>query len=945
MALSVLSLTSSDAFNQGNVDKDEEKIELKVEGSFSSRNYLVGEEFDVGNIKVSYNNEEITDYVIQLDDSITIYDGYVFESTGSYEVSIAALNQHKYTFEEKLLVSMNELHADSSKMKTIYLVGESFSSSGLVVYDKNNKNVTDYKLDYKEGHVFTRVMNTTLVITKDGYMSTSIPIRVNEPSALVLDVENVKTIYKVGETFSLEGLKVYDSYENEITDFTSSIEEGIILNNEGEFEVTISKGSYEDASFTIYVTSLNIMEVVEDENFKDEYAINETFDPSVYKVIDTSTNQVLSDYNFYLNSNLINENYYFEDLGTKKITIKKEGYLDIIFEINVVSARLLIQNMPSKVEYIVGESFSSSGLVVSDGARVISDYTLSIKDGTTFKYNDIKEVIVSKEGYRNATFEIKVNNEKGLFIKSKPTKSYYEVGDKFDPTGLIVVDNNTYQEITNYSLSISTNETLNDVGKHTVFVNVDNYPQASFEIEVINKINVGESRNIKLYCINDTHGAFTRNSEDKEAGMAYIGQYMLNKKNENSLILSMGDMWQGGIESNDTKGRIMVEAMNIASFDAMAIGNHEFDWGEEYLLKNQDYAAFPFLSSNIFYAGTNNLVDFATPSMIIDKGGIQIGIIGSARENMGSSIITSVAKNYDFPTPNSYIKEESNKLREAGCDIVILASHDEGMDGYDGEPTQFNDITQISSTSNQRYVDTMLFAHDHYRKNGQYNGVTYLESGCNGEYIGEVTINVTKTGENEYVVNDSSSSSRYFNAYSACTTANSEIANLVDKFDDVIRDASKVIYTFNNSYTSREFAVIVCQAMLWFMEKYNNVFDNKSIYLTSHNYGGIRSDVNKGEFTYSDLVAVCPFSNCLSLVKCTYSQMSYMSRSSALASYENPNGRVESDGYYYCGTISYVAEWTNSNKQSSWTSYTHYDEYIIGDVLYEYLVSNPSLGL
>lgn len=940
MALSILSLTSCDIFRVS----ENTKGTLKVEGSFSSMAYVVGEEFDIGTLNVlSSDGVQIIDYKIVLNDNLTIYDGYIFESTGTYEVKIEANSYEPYIFEEKLLVSSNELKADATNMKTDYVVGESFSSSGLVVYDKFDKVVSDYNLDYDEGHVFTKPMNTTLVISKNGYISTSINLKIVEESSLILDTSNVSLVYKVGDAFSLNGLIVTDSYDNVVSDYESSIEEGTILNEVGNFEVTISKHGYISASFIVQVTNLNIMSLQDE--YKNEYALNEAFDPSLYVVVDKNTNQVLSDYNFYLNSNLIDENYYFEDLGTKEITIKKEGYLDIIFEINVVSARLLIQNMPLKSEYTVGESFSSSGLTVSDGARVISDYTLSIKDGTTFKYNDTKEVIVSKEGYRNATFEIKVNNEKGLFIKSKPTKSYYEVGDKFDPTGLVVVDNNTYQKITNYSLSISTNDILNDVGKHTVFVNVDNYPQASFEIEVINKINVGGTRNIKLYCINDTHGAFTRNSEDKEAGMAYIGQYMLNKKDENSLVLSMGDMWQGGIESNDTKGRIMVEAMNIASFDAMAIGNHEFDWGEEYLLKNQDYAVFPFLSSNIFYAGTNNLVDFATPSMIVDKGGIQIGIIGSARENMGSSIITSVAKNYDFPTPNSYIKEESNILREAGCDIVILASHDEGMDGYNGEPTQFNDITQISSTSNQRYVDTMLFAHDHYRKNGQYNGVTYLESGCNGEYIGEVTINVTKTGENEYVVNDSSSSSRYFNAYSACTTANSEIANLVDKFDDVIRDASKVIYTFNNSYTSSEFAVIVCQAMLWFMEKYNNVFDNKSIYLTSHNYGGIRSDVNKGEFTYSDLVAVCPFSNCLSLVKCTASQMQYMSRSSALASYENPNGRVESDGYYYCGTISYVAEWTSGNGQSSWTSYTHYDEYIIGDVLYEYLVSNPSLGL
>ena len=72
-------------------------------------------------------------------------------------------------------------------------------------------------------------------------------------------------------------------------------------------------------------------------------------------------------------------------------------------------------------------------------------------------------------------------------------------------------------------------------------------------------------------------------------------------------------------------------------FVAMALGNHEYDWGEEYVEANAELAEFPFIAINIYDRDTNQLVDYCQPSVVVEAGDIQIGIIG-AMGNCYSSI-------------------------------------------------------------------------------------------------------------------------------------------------------------------------------------------------------------------------------------------------------------------------------------------------------------------
>ena len=287
--------------------------------------------------------------------------------------------------------------------------------------------------------------------------------------------------------------------------------------------------------------------------------------------------------------------------------------------------------MPTKTEYVVGETFDSTGLKVSDGFNEISDYTLSLENGALLRHSVEFKIEITKDDYRKTAFLINVKNVKGMKMKNSP-KVYYERGDKFTLDGLSLVDNNSLSQILMFNSSIKEGETLNSVGIFDVTLSSNNYPDLTYQIEVSEPLALGETTTFDIYSINDTHGSFVRNDENLEAGISYIADYFLERKSGNNLYLSAGDMWQGGIESNSTKGIIMSEAMNIMGIEAMSIGNHEFDWGVEEIENNLKVMEFPLLGCNIFYKNTNTLVDFLEPYTIIDKNNIKIGIIGGVME-------------------------------------------------------------------------------------------------------------------------------------------------------------------------------------------------------------------------------------------------------------------------------------------------------------------------
>ncbi len=609
----------------------------------------------------------------------------------------------------------------------------------------------------------------------------------------------------------------------------------------------------------------------------------------------------------------------------KSVEVSKSGFKSTSYLIDVYDLPALeISSLP-KTKYRVGDTFSLEGLIVTCGNEVIEDYTSSITDGTTLTKGGYHQVVISKTGYFPTNFRISVDGALSLKIKRLPTNIIYNQGDSFSTSGLEVVDQDN-QPVTDYTLSINNGNKLKYASDEIpITVSKELYQSAKFNITVnpVTNTDIVDIRNLTIYYVNDTHGSFIRqekaNSYQNEAGMAYIGKYFKTQKANdpnNTLILSGGDMFQGGYESNVTYGKVMIDAMNNIGFDAMVLGNHEFDWGEEVLQDMVGRLNCPTISCNSFYS-TGESLDYIAPYTIIEKDNLKIGIIGGAIEGMGSSIDSEISTNFSFPSPNSYIKKYSTELRLSyNCDLIIAGFHDGGFEGYDGEPTKYSDLVATDPLTNSKYVDAMFFAHDHLGKNGTYQGVPYLEAWSNGRDYGVMTLNVASNGINYTVRN---SFTNVVQAYNACKTEDAEIAAIPSHYAEEIGNPDEVIYTFKNDYTSDAFATVACKAMLWYVNNNQETFDNHYVYASCHNLGGVRSAVQRGDFTYRNLIEVFPFDNKLIITKCNQSNINRMFSHLSLRAYSNQE-IVYTNGYTKAVIITYIRKYSGI-KTSELASY------------------------
>lgn len=629
------------------------------------------------------------------------------------------------------------------------------------------------------------------------------------------------------------------------------------------------------------------------------------------------------------------------DLDIKSVVISKVGYTSYSYNIKVTNYDVLKIASYPKTEFILNEYFSIDGLVVTCNDVEVTDYSVSLSTSNRLTTPGPQKVEISKEGYQSAFYDIYVYPEKALHVQSLPDKTAYDEGEAFDSTGLVIYDERD-NEVTDYELSIPNGTILKGAGNKTITVSKDDYPSTSFTIKV-NESGGGTTVNhtLNIYYINDTHGSYTRQQKNYEGGMAYISSYIKSKvalDPDYSIVLSGGDMFQGGYESNETNGSIMIDAMNEIGFDAMVVGNHEFDWGEPNIRYFYENLQCPMISSNIFYADQETRPSWLTPYTILDKGDLRIGIIGGAQENLGSSITGSISDDFYFPNPNPYIQYYSTELRNAhGCDLVIAAFHDGGFSGSSGSPTKFDNLTSINPDTGYKYVDAMFFAHDHIAKRGEYNGVPYLESASNGRYVGNMTINLQGNGTS-YEVTSYSTSNTY--GYSGCTTYDEAFSLIDNKYAEVIAKGNEVIYDFARSYNSDSFTEVACMAMLWYVNSHKEDFDNTTVSMASHNSGGVRDDVDAGVMYLRDFIKVFPFDNLLSIQTCSRQNINRYLSYDYYVTYGDAT--FDSQDYAKVASINYITE--KSNAYLYQIGYKNYD-ITVKEILYIYLKEriNPNL--
>ncbi len=363
---------------------------------------------------------------------------------------------------------------------------------------------------------------------------------------------------------------------------------------------------------------------------------------------------------------------------------------------------------------------------------------------------------------------------------------------------------------------------------------------------------------VDFYAINDLHGKFC--DSDSQPGVDELGTYFENraKEDDHIVLLSSGDMWQGSAESVLTDGKIMVDWMNELGFAAMTLGNHEFDWGEQVIEDNVLIAEFPFLAINVYNNYTGKLADYCTPSVIVERGDVQIGIIGAIGDcysSISSDMVTDVNFKVGSELTN-LVKAESQRLRALGVDIIVYSLHD----GLDGGSSTFNHYDTALSAG---YVDVVFEAHTHqsYIKTDN-NGIVHIQGGGENYGLSHVEISVNSvTGaksvnEKNIVTNNSYAGL----ADHAATEA------IEDKYSDIITYAYATLGNVSSYHSSDNVADYVAE--LYYEageEKWGEQYD----IVLGGGFLQTRSPYNlyAGKATYADILSLLPFNNKLVLCR------------------------------------------------------------------------------
>ena len=436
---------------------------------------------------------------------------------------------------------------------------------------------------------------------------------------------------------------------------------------------------------------------------------------------------------------------------------------------------------------------------------------------------------------------------------------------------------------------------------------------------------------LEIYASNDFHGAVkdTSNSVGISKTSTLLKTHPQNVNN--ALYLSQGDMWQGSAESNNTKGKLVTDWMNLVGFSSMTVGNHDFDWTSSYIKTNAQLANFPFLGINVYDRTTNQRVDYLNPSTIINKNGAKIGVVGAIGDCY-SSISSSKVQDVYFVTGNSLtnlVKQEAIRLKsEEQCDFVIYSIHDDDSD-YDETLSD--------------YVDLVLEGHTHqYYARQDSRGIYHIQGSGYNKSIGYISLTIN-TARNTFVVNDVENiwtSNYYYLSDDSATEA------LFTKYADEIGDVNSVL-GYNSVYrSSDEIEDLVADLYLQYgLEKWGtsyNIFLGGGYLKTRDPY-----DLEAGPVTYATLSSLFTFNNPLQLCSLTgyylYYKFTNTSNGDYHVSYSSFGNIHRSDidfnATYYVVVDSYTSDYAANHLT---VIDTFDDSFYARDMLAEY-ISNGNM--
>jgi 5'-nucleotidase len=376
----------------------------------------------------------------------------------------------------------------------------------------------------------------------------------------------------------------------------------------------------------------------------------------------------------------------------------------------------------------------------------------------------------------------------------------------------------------------------------------------------------------------DLHGHLDPVKVGQNMYGGYARQTTLMKKysaeDVNPLILSGGDTFQGTLFYNVYKGLADVLFMNLMNYQAMAVGNHEFDDGPGALANFIDKAKFPVLAANLDVSAEPLLKDRLKPYAVLNVGGQKIGVIGAVTPDLPQ--ISSPGPNVKMLELMDSLKASAEALKAQGIDKVFLVSHL----GYTLEQEVARTVPGIDVIVGG-HSHTLLGTFDNKdfpASEGPYPTIVQNPDGNRtllvaawewGKVLGRLKVNFNDAGAVESwegnPVPVTADIAEDDTARRMVATLSVPIANLRQQ---VVSTAAAPLNGNREVVRQREstMANVLADAAL-------EAAANAGAQLAFVNGGGVRAGIDAGPITFEEAITVQPFGNTLTVLTLTGAQI------------------------------------------------------------------------
>ncbi len=359
---------------------------------------------------------------------------------------------------------------------------------------------------------------------------------------------------------------------------------------------------------------------------------------------------------------------------------------------------------------------------------------------------------------------------------------------------------------------------------------------------------------------NDIHGRYENNEES--LGMSSVaalkGYY--ETQGANVLLFDAGDFSQGTNLVNYYDGLDSVHFLNAAGYDAVSLGNHEFDFGFDELKAMADAAQFPILDANILSRETNE--PYFASNTVFTFGNMTVGVFGLDTPEAKTKASPKNVKDViilDNEELFACAQAQVNELKAKGCDYIICIGHL----GVDEESTGRR---SVDVAANVNGIDLLVDGHSHTKIDGgiNVNGTKIVSTGSYLEKIGVVVYDGKTT--KAQLVDD-------LYTVGGCPSMDA----FVKSFNDIVKEAYAGTFATTTSLLdgtrgnvrTRETNLgdFSADAYKYTAETY--VADNELDMVIDgaiQNGGGIRDTIAAGEISMDTLYKVFPFGNTVSIV-------------------------------------------------------------------------------